>query len=149
MHEEDSLDLSLRRVRQQRSADEVVDMFGAEPERLVVLEDGFELGEHILDADRILLLPSSVRNLPAGQGERALCGAGKVLLFALEVRLTTFRSLAETLTYTSPDLIGNYMRLNVLAKILHVRGHAPPNLEHLLLYALRRLAHYLILPHLP
>jgi hypothetical protein len=122
---------------------------GVEPDRLVVLADGFELGEHILDTDRILLLLSSVRNLPAGQGERALCGVGKVLLFSLKVRLTTFRSLAETLTYASPDLLGDYMRLDVLAKILHVRGHAPSNLEHLPLYALRRLAHHLILPHLP
>jgi hypothetical protein len=124
-------------------------MVGVEPDRLVVLADGFELGEHILDTDRILLLLSPVRNFPAGQGERALCGVGKVLLFGLKVRLTTFRSLAETLTHASLDLLGNYMRLNVLAKILHVRGHAPSNLEHLPLYALRRLAHHLILPHLP
>jgi hypothetical protein len=68
------------------------------------------------DQRRILLLPSSVRDLPAGQGERALCGVGKILLFSLEVCLAAFRSLAQTLAYTSPDLLGDAMGLDVLAK---------------------------------
>ena len=95
---------------------------------------------------RVLLLPSSVRDLAAGQGERALCGVGEVLLFGFEVRLAAVRSPAETLAYGSPDLLGEDMRLDVLSKILHVRGHAPPDLEHLPLYALRRLAHRLSRP---
>ena len=35
------------------SADEALDVVGAEPGRLVVLARGFELGEHVLGTDRI------------------------------------------------------------------------------------------------
>jgi hypothetical protein len=58
-------------------------------------------------------------------------GVDEILLLGLLVCFTEFGSLAETLAYTLLNLLGDYMRLDVLAKILHVRGHAPPNLEHL------------------
>ncbi len=35
-----------------RSADEALDIVSAEPDRLVVLARGFELGEYVLDTDR-------------------------------------------------------------------------------------------------
>src|SRR4051812_12280865 len=50
------------------------------------------------------------------------------------------------LAYASPGLLSEDVQLDVLAKILHVRRHAPPDLEHLPFYALWRLAHRLICP---
>jgi hypothetical protein len=80
---------------------------------------------------QILLLPSSVRDLAAGLGEGTLGRVGQLLLFGLKVHLTSFRSLTQTSAYTLLNLLGDGMGLEVLAKILHVRGHAPPDLEHL------------------
>jgi hypothetical protein len=74
-----------------------------------------------------------IRDLAADLGEGTLGGVGKVLLFGLKVRLTSFRSPAQTLAYALPNLLSDDMRLEVLTKILHVRSHAPSNLEHLLL----------------
>jgi hypothetical protein len=93
-----------------------------------------------------LLLPSSIRYLAAGHGERALCRVGKLLLFGFEVLFTAVRSLEETLPYSPLDLLGDDLRLNVLAKSLHIRRHAAPNLGHLSLYTLRCLAHGLSCP---
>ena len=83
-----------------------------------------------------LLLPSSIRYLAAGHGERALCRVGELLLFDFEVLFTAVRGLAETLPYSLLDLLDDDLRLNVLAKILYVRGHAAPDLGHLSLYTL-------------
>ena len=62
---------------------------------------------------RVLLLPSSVRDLAVGQGEQALSEVGEVLLFSFEFRRAAVRRPAGTLAYGSPDLLGYNIRLAV------------------------------------
>lgn len=80
----------------------------------------------------VLLLPSSVRDFAADRGERVLRGVGKLLLFGFEVRFAAVRSLAEALTHGLLDLLGDDLRLDVLAQVGHVRLHTAPDLGHLL-----------------
>ncbi len=54
-----------------------------------------------------LLLPSSVRDLAADQGERALGGVGEPLLFCFEVRFATVRSLEDARPYRLLNLLGD------------------------------------------
>ncbi len=55
----------------------------------------------------VLLLPLCIRDLVAGQGERALGGVGEILLFGFEVRFATVRDLTETLLDGLLDLLGD------------------------------------------
>src|SRR5215212_791726 len=78
-----------------------------------------------------VLLPSCVRDLAAGQGDRTLDRVSEILLFGLEVCFATVRSPTETLPDGLLDLLDNDLRLKMLAQIVYVRRHAAADLEHL------------------
>jgi len=60
-------------------------------------------------AKGFLLLPSCIRDLATGQGERALGRGGKILMFGFEVRFAAARYLAETLPDGLLDLLGDFL----------------------------------------